>query len=114
MISRTFMAARAPYHRVLALTAVFAVLVVACSPGTPRTGSATEAPFDQRFIDMMVPHHQGAIAMAQIAQQRAQRPEIKQMAEEVIRAQDGEIRQMKQWRQSWYDQDQPAPQRAGH
>lgn len=61
-----------------------------------------EAEFDQMFIDMMVPHHQGAVEMARLAQERAERPEIRQMAEEVIKAQDAEIEQMRQWRQAWY------------
>ena len=44
-------------------------------------GGSAAAPFDRQFIDMMVPHHEGAVEMAKIAQQRAQRPEIKQMAD---------------------------------
>jgi uncharacterized protein (DUF305 family) len=65
-----------------------------------------EAEFDQMFIDMMVPHHQGAVEMAQIALERAEHPEIQQLAEAVIKAQEAEIEQMRQWRQEWYGSSQ--------
>ncbi len=69
-------------------------------------GATTNAPLDQQFIDMMVPHHQGAVAMAQIALTRAEHPEIKQLANSIIDSQNGEIAQMKQWRKAWYGSDQ--------
>lgn len=61
-----------------------------------------DAEFDLRFIDGMILHHQGAIAMAEAVLQNSQRPEMKQLAEAVIAAQQGEIDQMQQWRQAWY------------
>ena len=69
----------------------------------------TDQSFDIQFIDMMVPHHQGAVAMTQIAQQRGERTEIKQMADAVVSAQEGEISQMKRWRESWAGSDQTPP-----
>jgi uncharacterized protein (DUF305 family) len=82
---------------VLALAAM--VLVAACARGGA-------APFDQQFIDMMVPHHQGAVEMAKVAQQRAQKPEIKAMAADIVAAQDAEIAQMRGWRKAWFGSDQ--------
>ncbi|AFY36021.1 DUF305 domain-containing protein [Calothrix sp. PCC 7507] len=61
-----------------------------------------DANYDLRFIDGMIPHHQGAIVMAKEAQQKSQRPEIKKLADEIIKAQNQEISQMKQWRTAWY------------
>jgi uncharacterized protein (DUF305 family) len=72
----------------------------------PGRSAEQAAPFEQQFIDMMVPHHQGAVEMAKIAQQRAEHPEIAQMAEAIIAAQEGEIAQMKAWRQEWFGSDQ--------
>lgn len=61
-----------------------------------------DANYDLRFIDAMIPHHQGAVEMAKEAQQKSKRPEIKKLADEIIKAQNREITQMKQWRTAWY------------
>ena len=71
--------------------------------------SATAASFDRQFIDMMVPHHEGAVAMGEIAQLRAEHGEIKQMAETILSSQTEEIDQMKRWRQAWFGSDQTPP-----
>ncbi|WP_414550755.1 DUF305 domain-containing protein [Anabaena sp. CCY 0017] len=65
---------------------------------------AADAEFDLRFINGMIPHHEGALDMAQDALEKSQRPEMKKLAEEIIQAQETEINQMKQWRQAWYNQ----------
>ena len=54
--------------------------------------------FDGMFIDMMVPHHESAIAMSRDAIDKAQHPEIKALAQQIIDAQTKEIDQMKRWR----------------
>jgi uncharacterized protein (DUF305 family) len=61
-----------------------------------------DAPYDAKFIDSMIVHHQGAIAMAQEALEKAQRTELKQFAQNVIMVQDGEITQLQVWRNNWY------------
>jgi len=78
---------------------------------TSASGSAASAatPFDEQFIDMMVPHHMGAVAMAQIALDRAEHPELKTLANSIISSQNSEIGQMKQWRKAWYGSDQTPP-----
>lgn len=68
---------------------------------SPGAGS-----FDQAFIDMMVPHHQSAIEMAKVAQERAERSEIKTLAGEIIAAQTAEIDQLRSWRKLWFGSDQ--------
>ncbi|MFS0518472.1 DUF305 domain-containing protein [Nostoc sp. UIC 10607] len=65
---------------------------------------AADAEFDLRFINAMIPHHEGALTMAQNALSKSKRPEIKQLAQEIIKAQNTEIKQMQQWRKSWYNQ----------
>lgn len=64
-------------------------------------GPADES-FDLRFIDAMIPHHEGAVAMAQEALQKSNRPEIQQLAQAIIDAQEKEISELKEWRTSWY------------
>ncbi len=78
---------------------------------TSASGSAASAtmPFDEQFIDMMAPHHMGAVAMAQIALTRAEHPELKTLANSIIASQNSEIGQMKQWRKAWYGSDQTPP-----
>ncbi|MGF1566746.1 MAG: DUF305 domain-containing protein [Nodosilinea sp.] len=65
--------------------------------------------FDLRFIDGMILHHQGAVAMAETLKQQSQRPEMLQMADDIMIAQQGEIEQMQQWRQAWYPNADPEP-----
>ncbi len=71
-------------------------------------GSA-DANYDLRFIDAMIPHHQGATQMAKEAQQKSKRPEIKKLADEIIKAQNKEIAQLKQWRTAWYPKASSTP-----
>jgi len=59
-------------------------------------------PFDEAFIDAMIPHHQSAIEMAQVAPKQSKIPEIKELAGNIVSAQKREIEQMKQWRKEWY------------
>ncbi len=64
----------------------------------------TAEPFDKAFIDEMIPHHEGAITMAKAVLPATQRPEIKDLANQIITAQEGEISQMQEWRTAWYGQ----------
>ena len=94
------------------LAAALLLAGAGCGMGTMQHGgSASKAAedFDIQFIDMMVPHHQGAVAMAQIAQQRGEHTEIIQMADAIISAQEAEISQMKSWRKAWAGSDQTPP-----
>src|SRR5215218_3302986 len=50
---------------------------------------------DKAFIDAMVPHHQGAIEMAQVALQNAEHEEIKQLSRNIISSQRAEIEELK-------------------
>jgi uncharacterized protein (DUF305 family) len=68
-----------------------------------------DANFDLRFIDGMIPHHEGAVVMAKAALQKAKHPELKKLAAEIIKAQDKEIAEMKQWRSQWYAKASSTP-----
>jgi uncharacterized protein (DUF305 family) len=63
---------------------------------------ANKEPFDRAFIDAMIPHHESAIEMAQVALDKSKNPKIKELAENIISAQQREIEQMTRWRQQWY------------
>lgn len=74
--------------------------------GTPGAGDhAMMIPadqFDLMFIDMMIPHHESAVVMAQIALERSEREEIRRLAEEIITTQSAEIVLLREWRDRWY------------
>lgn len=57
---------------------------------------------NKHFIEQMIPHHEGAIAMANLAIQKAKRPEIKTLATAIIAAQTTEIQSMNGWYQDWF------------
>lgn len=65
---------------------------------------AADAEFDLRFLNAMIPHHEGALVMAKDVLSKSKRPEMKQLAQEILASQQKEIDQMKQWRQAWYKQ----------
>ncbi|AKG24583.1 DUF305 domain-containing protein [Calothrix sp. 336/3] len=69
-----------------------------------------DASYDLRFIDGMIPHHEGAVVMAKDALKKSKRPEIKKLANAIIKAQDKEISELKTWRKAWYPQAPKAAQ----
>jgi uncharacterized protein (DUF305 family) len=65
---------------------------------------ANKEPFDEAFIKAMIPHHQSAIEMAKVTNRESENPRIKELAENIVSAQKGEIEQMRRWRERWYQE----------
>lgn len=63
---------------------------------------------DKMFIEQMIPHHESAIAMANLALQKSSHSELKTLANNIISTQTEEINKMKQWYKDWYGTEVPA------
>lgn len=104
--------------------AVFAAALVplglaSCSNGSDNTGSAASTPpaatathgsahqGDVEFTTMMIPHHEQAVVMSDMALARADvSPEVRKLATEIKAAQGPEIEKMTGWLSAW---GEPAP-----
>lgn len=78
------------------------------SSGTPPASSASLNDADVTFAQNMIPHHQQAVAMADLAATRATDPQIKQLATQIKAAQDPEIRTLTGWLTLWGRPSAPA------
>ncbi len=122
------MASSPPLSHRLAVAASAGALVLALgacsapesasSTTTPSTStsatsdpSATVSPehnaADVDFTQGMVPHHRGAIDMAELAATRADDPRLKELAARIEKAQGPEIDEMTSWLEAW-DEEVPS------
>lgn len=113
--------------RALLVGAVVSLIASACAnsgaapsgsdapSGTASSAAVGSAPpsatghLDQAFIDMMVPHHQSAVEMAELASDRAEHRELRALAQDIIAAQEPEIAQLREWRQAWFGSAETPP-----
>lgn len=58
--------------------------------------------FDRAFITMMIPHHEGAIAMAKVEQERGGDAKLKALSRGIVSAQEMEIAAMRRWHEKWF------------
>src|SRR5581483_304517 len=76
-------------------------------------GNMMGSNIDQHFIEQMIPHHDGAIAMAKLATEKATRPAVKTLANNIITSQSDEIQLMKGWYRDWFGKEVPENENAG-
>ena len=58
--------------------------------------AASGAEFDRMFLEMMIEHHRGAIAMAQEVQADGSHPDVLALADDVVADQEAEVEEMEQ------------------
>lgn len=91
--------------RILVAGLAGGLVLVGCSSDTDDAESSGSTPefndADVMFAQMMIPHHEQAVEMAQLTEGRAQDPRVIDLAARVAAAQDPEIDLMTGWLQDW-------------
>lgn len=67
---------------------------------------ARGADFDQLFINMMIRHHQGAVQMAKVVQEKSDNEVLKTFADKLINDETQEITQLENWKKEWFPESQ--------
>src|SRR5215218_3823286 len=73
-----------------------------------------EKPFDLQFIDEMIPHHEGALMSSEHMISNSERPELRQLYENIQKSQSEQIEQMQEWRKEWYPDAGQPPEMMGN
>ena len=90
----------------VAVAVVAALTVAGCGSDTDSTDSTGSSggqfnDADVTFAQSMIPHHEQAVEMATLAQERASSTEVKQLADKIEAAQGPEIDSMTGWLEDW-------------
>lgn len=81
--------------------------IMGFTTATQQEVTANSDTIDAHFIEQMIPHHEDAITMAKLAQTKAQRVEVKELASNIVISQGKEINQMKDWYKDWFGSEVP-------
>lgn len=92
-----------------AASLLLSIFLISACGADGESGAGSAASLDQQYIDMMVPHHESAVAMAELATVRSQRAELQEYAAAVIAAQSIEIAQLRSWRKEWFGSEETPP-----
>ncbi len=117
-------------YRLLALTTLVTLLLAACgsagrtdeghgahgsgATATATTSTATAGDFDRAFIQSMSAHHESAVQMAEVALERAEHPQLKTLAQQIIEGQKAEQEKMAAWHKEWYGAPLAEGNHSGH
>jgi uncharacterized protein (DUF305 family) len=85
-------------NRRRAATFAFTVAIMGCGGGSDRAKAMAVGPSgdaDRDFVAMMIPHHEGAIAMAQAELRYGKNAQLRRMAQEIVVTQQQEITAMR-------------------
>ena len=90
-----------PAAKNMEMTGMMDSMKMMMGDGMKKMETASGKDFDLMFVDMMTPHHAGAVTMAKEALTKAEHPEIKTLSNQIIKAQDAEIKMMADWKAKW-------------
>ncbi|MGC5583152.1 MULTISPECIES: DUF305 domain-containing protein [Ornithinimicrobium] len=76
-------------------------------PAGATAAQTSHNSMDTQFAQQMIVHHEGAVEMAQLAQERAITPQVQDLAGQIEAAQDPEIELMHTWLQAWGEPSMP-------
>jgi len=68
----------------------------------PMFNGKHDADFDKAFLQMMPEHHHMAVEMAEQVEKKGTHGELKELAAKMAKDQSAEIKQMKDWANSWF------------
>lgn len=89
-------------------------LAVDCdAPVPPGYENATPDEFERMYLRRMILHHAGAVTMGEIAIDKAHRPELRALAQNMTTQQHDEIAQMTDWLRTWHNFTPPDPNQTG-
>ncbi|MDO9356668.1 MAG: DUF305 domain-containing protein [Solirubrobacteraceae bacterium] len=71
------------------------------SGGSAPFGDVDADAFDRAFVDAMIEHHEGGVAMAKAERSRGSSAEIKDLAKEIEQAQEDELETLRAWQRHW-------------
>ena len=96
----------------LVLMLILALITSACAgdEGSSSGGNEEHNSADVTFATAMIPHHQQAVEMAELAAQNAEDPQVKELAGQIEAAQQPEIDELTGWLKDW---DEPVPDDTG-
>jgi uncharacterized protein (DUF305 family) len=77
-------------------------------PGKFEEGTA-RMPFDHAFLNAMILHHKSGEDAAKLALERAEHPELKTLAEDMITTDLAHIQKLRELRRGWYGTDGAPP-----
>ena len=95
---------------VLILVVVSVAFAATACGGEDEPAPSGQVPFDQAFIDAMVPHHREAIEMAKAAEAAGlTQSDLREIADDIVTSQQREIDQMLDWREEWFGSRELGP-----
>lgn len=98
---------RAPIALAALVLVLLSLVAAACGDDDEEGGAAT-GPGDrttQAFLEAMTPHHDAAIEMARMAEERAEHPEINELAGDIVSAQEREVALMEAIHERLFDSE---------